>query len=174
MSLQANLTWPAYEKKLKEIVTCAASPRAAVLEIRIAPKCFDTMYIIYWMAQSSKNCQEFFCSFSVLCLLCRTELFTQWCSLQNISVLYIWLNMLNCSFEGCSVLLFRQPVVNHTLLPNLLVVSYPLPLVTAYWWNKHFLTMIRILTTFSHRNLCSLFYPYAVFLFTQHLYALYK
>lgn len=106
------------KKSWKKLVTFAASPRAAVLEIRIAPKCFDTMYIICWVAQSSKNCQEFFCSFSVLCLLCKTELFTQWCSLQNISVLYIWLNMLNCSFEGCSVLLFRQPVVDHTYSPT--------------------------------------------------------
>lgn len=61
-----------------------------------------------------------------------------------------------------------------SLLSSLLVVSCPFPLVTAYWWNKLFLTAIRIFITFSHRNLCSLFYPYVVFLLTQHLYAMYK
>lgn len=101
------------------------------------------------------------------------EFFTQWCSLQNLFVLYIWLNILSWSFWGLFSGAFQATSgwSYLSLLPNLLVVSCPLPLVTVCWWNKHLLTMIRIFTTFSHRNLCSLFYPYAVFLFMQHLFS---
>lgn len=110
MSLQANLTLPAYGKSWNKLVACATSPRTPVLKSWIAPKSFDTnKYLLCWVAQSSKNYLKFFIHLSASSYTVQDcEFFTQWCSLQNLWVFihlaeYHWsglLRVVQCCFSG--------------------------------------------------------------------------
>lgn len=145
-------------------VTCATSPQKSVLESRIAPKCFDiNMYPLQWMVQPAKNgysnCSSIHSSihssFYVFSHSAGPWVFHPvMFSLESVFFIllaeYHWIGLLRavqCCFSSSQLRLLLNDQM--PLLPDLLGVSFLLPLVTAYWWNKQFWKMIKICNTFS-------------------------
>lgn len=131
------------------------------------------------MVQSSKHvCNKNSCIHSALSsfALQYHDFFAQWCSLPNLCSLYSLLSIAELVFWGLFSVAFQAARWGYywmtrylPLLPNLLRISFLLPLVTAYWWNKQFLKMTKIFNIFSHNNLCVLCFSPMQYFFSSNV-----